>query len=70
VGLAALSAVAATTTAGALGAGAAPAAALVAGYAVAWTLAAGLAGVSLLVVVVLLVRPTCSRVRERPCPAH
>ncbi len=74
VGLAALSAVAATTTAGALGAGAAPGPALVAGYALAWTLAAGLAGVSLLLVLVLRLRPATPTAllqeAERPCPAH
>jgi MFS family permease len=80
VGLAALSAVAAAVTAGALEAGAAPATALVAGYALAWTLAAGLAGVALLVVLGLLVVPTLRRRggpagspaqdREQPCPAH
>ena len=74
VGLAALSAVAAATTAGALGAGAAPGPALVAGYALAWTLAAGLAGVSLLLVLVLRLRPATPTAplqeAERPCPAH
>jgi EmrB/QacA subfamily drug resistance transporter len=77
LGLAALSAVAAATTAGALEAGAAPAPALVAGYALAWTLAAGLAGVSLLLVLFLRLRPAATppavaRVQEpeRPCPAH
>jgi hypothetical protein len=74
LGLAALSAVAAATTAGALGAGSAPGPALVAGYALAWTLAAGLAGVSLLVVLVLPFRasaaPAPAPEPERPCPAH
>jgi EmrB/QacA subfamily drug resistance transporter len=74
VGLAALSAVAAATTDGALDAGAAPGPALVAGYALAWTLAAGLAGVSLLLVLFLPFRSTAATTRrqaaERPCPAH
>ncbi len=58
LGLAALSAVAAATTAGALEGGTAPGPALVAGYALAWTIAAGLAGVSLVIVLFLRVRPT------------
>jgi EmrB/QacA subfamily drug resistance transporter len=78
LGLAALSAVAATTTADALAAGAAPGPALVAGYALAWTLGAGLAGVSLLLVLFLRLRPAApapsspasAQEAERPCPAH
>jgi EmrB/QacA subfamily drug resistance transporter len=77
LGLAALSAVAAATTTGALEAGAAPAPALVAGYALAWTLAAGLAGVSLLLVLFLRLRPAATppavapvQEPEQPCPAH
>ena len=77
LGLAALSAVAATTTAHALDAGAAPGPALVAGYALAWTLGAGLAGVSLLLVLFLRLRPAAPAPSspapvepQRPCPAH
>ena len=78
LGLAALSAVAATTTAGALRAGTAAGPALVFGYALAWTLAAGLAGVSLLLVIFLPFRPAPATTTAtapaqepgRPCPAH
>jgi MFS family permease len=79
LGLAALSAVAAATTADALDAGASPGSALVAGYALAWMLAAGLAGVSLLLVLSLRLRPATAAAPpavapvqepERPCPAH
>ena len=77
LGLAALSAVAATTTAHALDAGAAPGPALVAGYALAWTLGADLAGVSLLLVLFLRLRPAVAAPSspapvepQRPCPAH